>query len=98
MFAETSSIPFIQNYHQDSNYLFWPDLASSHYSKANVAWIEENIEFVSKKSNRPNVPKARPIEDFWGDLTQKVYDSGWQAKNEDQLKRRIKSKLKEFDT
>ena len=27
-------LPFIEKYHQDGNYLFWPDLASSHYSKS----------------------------------------------------------------
>ena len=47
--------------------------------------------------NPPNVPKARPIEDFWGCLTQKVYEGGWEAENEDQLKRRIRAKIKEVD-
>ena len=57
-------LPFIHEHHPDFNYIFWPDLASAHYSKANVAWVEENLEFVLKDMNPPNVPKARPIEDF----------------------------------
>ena len=42
-------------------------------------------------------PQARPIENFWGCLAQKVYEGGWEAKTEQQLIRRIKSKMKEFD-
>jgi hypothetical protein len=30
-------------------------------------------------------------------LAQKVYEGGWEAKTEQQLIRRIKSKMKEFD-
>jgi hypothetical protein len=82
-------LPFIREYHQDSNYLFWPDLSTAHYSNANKAWMNEHVNYVPKDSNPPNVPKARPIEDFWGDLTQKVYEGEWEAKNEDHLKKRI---------
>ena len=59
--------------------------------------MEENVTFVAKTSNPPNVPQARPIENFWGCLAQKVYEGGWQAKTEHQMIRRIKFKLKEFD-
>ena len=41
----------------------------------------------------PNVPQARPIENFWGDLAQKVYDDGWEVKKECQLMLRIKKNL-----
>ena len=27
--------------------------------------IEQNFEFVPKKKNLPNLPQARPIEQFW---------------------------------
>jgi len=47
--------------------------------------------------NPPNVPQARPIENFWGCLAQKVYEGGREAETEEQLIRRIKSKMKEFD-
>lgn len=90
-------LPFIQEHYPHSDYIFWPDLAKAHYAKANVTWMEENLNFVAKDSNPPNVPQARPIENFWGCLTQKVYEGGWEAKSEQQLVRRIKNKLKEFD-
>ena len=47
--------------------------------------------------NPLNVPKARSIEDFWGILAQKVYEGGWEAKNEEQLKDRITSCLNKFN-
>ena len=65
-------------HHSDFNYLFWSDLASAHYSKATIAWMDENLYFVDKGSNPPNVPQARPIENFWGCLAQKVFEGGWQ--------------------
>jgi hypothetical protein len=83
-------LPFINNKHYDGNYIFWPDLASSHYANQCVAWMSENISFVQKEINPPSIPQARPIENFWGDLTQKVYKNGWEAKSESQLKQRIK--------
>lgn len=51
------------------------------------------LPFVPKYANPPNVPKARPIEDFWGLLCQKVYEHGWEAKSTEELKKKIK-KLK----
>jgi hypothetical protein len=90
-------IPFIQQHHEDLNYVFWPDLAPAHYSNETVKWMEDNVHFVAKHLNPPNVPKARPIEDFWGCLAQKVYEGGWEAKTAEQLINRIKLKLKEFD-
>ena len=90
-------LPFIDKYHGDRKYIFWPDLASAHYAKSVLAWMNENLNYVSKEINPPNVPQARPIENFWGCLVQKVYEDGWEAKSEDQLSRRIKSKLQEFD-
>jgi transposase len=94
---EKRLLPFIHKYHPDFNYAFWPDLASAHYSKATQDWMEQNVNFVAKTANPPNVPQARPVENFWGCLVQKVYEGGWQATTEDQLIRRIKLKLKDFD-
>jgi hypothetical protein len=51
--------------------------------------MDEMINYVSVDINPPNVPKARPIEDLWGILAQKVYEGGWEATIEDQLRRRI---------
>ena len=46
-------------------YIFWPDLARCHYFRQTVAWMDENVNFVPKEINPPNVPQARPIENFW---------------------------------
>ena len=47
--------------------------------------------------NPPNVPQARPIENFWANLYLKVYDKDWQAQTKTKLIRRIRNKLKKFD-
>lgn len=90
-------IPFINDKFPDGNYMFWPDLASAHYSNSVVDWMNENINFIPKDSNPPNVPQARPIEDFWSYLSQLVYENGWQAKSKRSLVLRIRSKLKKVD-
>ena len=59
--------------------------------------MDEYVNYVDKESNPPNVPQARPIENFWGHLAQKIYEGGWQASTEQVLIGRIKLKLKEFD-
>ena len=58
--------------------------------------MKVNVNFVEKRLNPPNIPQARPIENFWGCLAQKVYEGGWEAKTEQQLIRRIDSKINEF--
>ena len=89
---------FIENKHAGDKIMFWPDLASSHYAKKTTDWLTaQNIPFVPKKTNPPNIPQARPIEHFWSVLKRKVYEKGWEAKNEQQLIGRIKRKLKEID-
>jgi transposase len=91
-------LKFINKHHQDDKYIFWPDLATSHYAKTTTEWLNEHkIPFVPKGINPPNVPKARPIEDFWSILANKVYNGGWAAMNEKQLVNRIKTQLKKMD-
>ena len=34
--------------------------------------MNENVYFVDETTNPPNVPQARPIENLWGILAQKV--------------------------
>jgi len=41
-------LPFINEFHFRSDYIFWPDLAMSHYAKDNISWMEENINFGAK--------------------------------------------------
>ena len=68
-------LPFIEKYHHDGNYIFWPDLASAHYSTAVQQRLEEkNVPFVSREDNPPNVHQARPIETIWTLLERKVYE------------------------
>jgi hypothetical protein len=90
--------PFVAEHHSDGNYLFWPDLASSHYARSTLAKFDElGIQYVPKDLNPPNVPQLRPIEDFWGWLKQLVYQQGWKGKNLEQLQRRIKYCLGKVD-
>lgn len=91
-------VPFINAHHADGNYIFWPDLASSHYAKTVIECYEAlGIKFVKKVDNPPAVPEGRPIEDFWAILKGKVYENNWQAKNVEQLQTRIKFCLKKID-
>jgi hypothetical protein len=71
---------FLAKYHSNGNYIFWPDLASSHYAKATQAAYERlNIKVVPKSMNPPNVPQVCPIENFWSILKRKVYSNGYIA-------------------
>jgi transposase len=91
-------MPFIEEHHHKRKVLFWPDLARSHYGLKVMEYLDENgINFVPEEKNPQNCPQARPIETFWSILEQMVYSGGWEAQNIDQLKRRIKNKLKEVD-
>ena len=89
---------FINRHHENNNVLFWPDLASSHYSKQDQEFPQaNNIKFVQRQQNPPNVPQARPIETIWSLLERKVYEGTWEAKNLEQLSRRIILKAKQLD-
>lgn len=89
---------FIHDHHNNDEIMFWPDLASCHYARQTRDWLEaNNIPFVPKIDNLPNVLQARPIEEFWALLSRKVYDNGWEAENEEQLRRRIFQKIREID-
>ncbi|XP_065667987.1 uncharacterized protein LOC136088232 [Hydra vulgaris] len=96
-YLEKRLLPFINKYHGDFNYLFRPDLASSHYSNDSLNWMDQYAYYVDKESNPLNVPQARPIENFWGHLAQRVYEGDWQASTEQVLIDRIKLKLQEID-
>jgi hypothetical protein len=83
--------------HPDFKYVFWPDLASSHYSNQTVTWMNDFVNFVPKRLNPPNVPQARPIENFWRCLAKRVYEGGWETKSEKELIMHIEKKIKEYD-
>lgn len=91
-------IPFIDKYHSDDNYLFWPDLASAHYSKLVKGFLrDKKMNFVERSDNPPNLPECRPIENFWSILKGKVYEGNWQAENLAKLQTRIKYCLGKID-
>ena len=42
------------------------DMASSHYCKEAIEWLESmNIQLIAEKDNASKVCSARPIEKFW---------------------------------
>lgn len=91
-------VPFLEELHEDGDYLFWPDLASAHYAKATIDLLKaRNINFVPKDANPPAVPQIRPVEKFWGLLKQKVYAGDWEADTVEQLKRRVRKCVRELD-
>lgn len=95
---ESKLVLFINMHHSKSNYVFWPDLASSHYADKVLDFLIENrINHVDKVDNPANLPECRPIEDFWSILKGKVYAHNWQAKDIPTLKKRIKKCLKEIE-
>jgi hypothetical protein len=88
----------IVDIHLDDKYIFWPDLASSYYANKTIQWLNKRkVPFAPKCVNPPNVPKARPIEDFWAISAQQMYSGGWTAMNQEQLVNRIKTQLKKVN-
>ena len=73
-------IPLINEHYKNEEYLFWQDLASSHYANEVVSFLNaNNIKCLPKVKNPPNLPEARQIEDFWGQFKRLVYEDNWQA-------------------
>ena len=89
-------VDFINKYHSNDNYVFWPDLASAHYAKLTLkAYEDMNVKYLPKDVNPPNVPQLRPIETFWSNLQQKLYFQGWTSDNIEKLVRRIRYIMRE---
>lgn len=73
-------LPFLNKHHVKP--LFWPDLASIHYSRVTLAWYEaNNVDFVPVEANPPNCPHLRPIEKYWALIKQKLRKSQKTASN-----------------
>lgn len=95
---EKRLVPFIRQHHPDGQYIFYPDLASSHYAQRVVKWYNDNsINYVKKAENPANCPEVRPIENFWSILKGKVYESNWKANNLKELEVRIRFCLSKID-
>lgn len=74
-------LPFLKSH--DVQPLFWPDLATIHYSKAALEWYKSNdVLTVPIRANPPNCPQLRPIEKFWAIIKQKLRKSQKCAKND----------------
>jgi hypothetical protein len=52
------------------------DLIGAYYSIETIALMNENLPFGDITTNTPNVPQARLIENLYGILAQKIYESG----------------------
>jgi hypothetical protein len=63
-----------------------------------IAKMKENLPFFDNTAIHLNVPQARPKENLWGILAQKVYEGGWEAKTQQELISRIQSQMKKFDS
>jgi Winged helix-turn-helix DNA-binding len=88
-------LPFLRA-HEGST-LFWPDLASAHYAKDTLKFMEKNgINFVSKDMNPPNVPQCRPIERYWALIRAKLLKKGAVAKNQRDFCRKWNAASKEI--
>lgn len=60
-------IPFINANHTDGKYLFWPDLARSHYATSVIEFMEQNgIKYVKKHDNPPKRPGMPSDRKFLG--------------------------------
>ena len=91
-------IHHIKQHYSENEYVYWPDLASAHYGRKTIAYLEsKKVKFVATVDNLPNVPETRQIEDFWGILKERVYKNGWVAKLLSQLRRRVKYCISKFD-
>lgn len=64
-------LPLIKKH--TSSTLFWPDLASCHYSSRALEWYNLNsVDVVPKNTNPPNCPELRPIEKYWANIKTKL--------------------------
>lgn len=80
-------LPFIKQHKKPV--LFWPDLATCHYTKKAIEWYQtNNIEYVDKTLNPPNCPELRPIEKYWAYVKQKLLKHKSNATSVDNFKRK----------
>ena len=91
-------MPFIRKHHLEDEFVFWPDLASSHYAKSVLDYLAgQGIKIVDRQDNPLNLPECRPIKHFWSILKRLVYENNWQAETIGELKARVKYCLKNID-
>ena len=73
-------LPFLRSH--TGNPLFWPDLASCHYSGATLNWHRQHkVGFVEKHCNPPNCPELYTIKRYWAIINGKLRFNVKEAKN-----------------
>lgn len=78
---EKRLLPFIKEHNGAA--IFWPDLASCHYSRKTMDWYSQNnIQVISKEMNPPNTPELRPIERYWAIVKRNFKRTRYSIKNE----------------
>lgn len=78
-------LPFIRSH--DGPVMFWPDLASCHYSKDVLQWYKDNgVQFIPKEKNPPNCAQFRPIQKYWAIVKRKLKMKGAVAGGIGQMK------------
>lgn len=88
-------IPWIKENFDIKNCLFWPDLASYHYTEAVTQYLkEQNLEYITREQNAPNLPQCRPIERYWSLVKQEMRGYKTIIKTPEEFKRRWKKSSK----
>ena len=68
-------LPFIKKYSNDW-YVFWPDMASSHYARSVQTWLQNNkIPYISKTMNIANVSEIQLqiLGDFSNEMCTRMF-------------------------
>lgn len=80
-------LPFLKSHRVQP--LFWPDLASCHYSIATKNWYQGNqVRYVPVDHNPPNCPELRPIEIYWAVMKRKLKKKGGTTKDINSMTRK----------
>lgn len=80
-------LPLIRSH--DGPTIFWPDLASCHYSLRTTQWYAANgVNVVPKYINPPNCPELRPIEKYWAIMKLKLRKHCKEAKGIEDFKQK----------
>lgn len=79
-------IPFYKKHKVPT--IFWPDLASSHYSKTTINILnKKKVNLGQKNENPPNAPELRPIERYWAIAKRNLKKEGGEAHNMKEFKK-----------
>lgn len=80
-------LPFIKKH--NAPVMFWPDLASCHYSKKTMEWYQANkVAVMPKIMNPPNCPQFRPIEKYWAIVKRMLKKNGGVVQNVEEMHRK----------